>query len=309
MRILILGAGGVGGYFGARLIEAGADVTFLVRDARARLLAAEGLRVESPHGDLRLPVRTVTDAAAFPDADLILLSCKAYDLDSALDAIAPAVRPGVALAPLLNGMAHIDRIGRRFPEAEHWGGVAQIAATLTPDGIVRHLGEMNAIMVGRLGGAAGDGPERFAALFDGTPVDARARPKIEQDLWNKLVFLATLAGATCLMRASVGVILETDAGARLIDQLLDECARIATAEGFPPEPERMEGYGAILHHAGSPMTASMLRDIERGGPTECEHIHGDLLARARAHGLPAPLLEIAHAHLQAHERRRAAPAS
>lgn len=304
MRILILGAGGVGGYFGGRLIENGADVTFLVREARANIMAEHGLRIESPHGNFAPPAQTVTDAAEAGAVDVIVVSCKSYDLDSAIAAIRPAVRPGVVVLPLLNGIAHMDRLREAFPQAELWGGVAQIAATLTPEGVVRHLGEMNAIMAGALEGGAEDGPKRFIALFDGTPVKASARPRIEQDLWDKLVFLATLSAATCLLRASVGVILETRTGAAVMARLLEECAAVATAEGRAPDPERMQGYKKILGHAGSPMTASMLRDIERGGPTECDHIQGYLLDRAAAHGLASPTLETAYAHLQAYEIRR-----
>ncbi len=303
MRILILGAGGVGGYFGGRLIENGADVTFLVRERRAIVMAEHGLRIESPLGDFTGPVKTVTDASAV-EVDVIVVSCKSYDLDSAIKAAAPAVRPGVAVLPLLNGIAHMDRLRAAFPQAELWGGVAQIAATLTPEGVIRHLGEMNAIMAGAPGGASDDKPKRFAALFDGTPVNASARSDITQDLWDKLVFLATLSAATCMMRASVGVILATRTGGAVLQRLLDECASIAVAEGFAPSPERMEGYGRILNHVGSPMTASMLRDIERGGPTECDHIQGYLLDRAEAHGMAVPTLEAAYAHLQAYEQRR-----
>jgi 2-dehydropantoate 2-reductase len=308
MHILVLGAGGIGGYFGGRLVEAGANVSFLVREARARRLEAEGLVVESPLGDIRRKAQVATHGATLPPADLVLLSCKAYDLETALDAIGPALRKGTAILPLLNGVAHLDTITARFPDAQLWGGVAHISLTLTPDGVVRHLSPLNAISFGRIDG--GDDPRigELVALFAKTPVAARARATIVQDMWDKLVFIATLAGITSLMRANIGTILDTPAGERLILQLFGECRAVATAEGFAGDGEQLGRYRAQLVQAGSSLTASMLRDIERGGPTEAEHVLGDLLARAGRHGIAAPLIEIALTHLRAYEKRRAAKA-
>ena len=304
MHILVLGAGGIGGYFGGRLVEAGADVTFLVREARAKRLEADGLVVESPLGDIRRKVRAATSAAGLGDVDVVLLSCKAYDLGTALDAVAPAVRDGTAILPLLNGVAHLDRIAARLPMAALWGGVAHISVTLSPEGGVRQFGELNGISFGPRQG--GDDPRAagMQALFAKTPVKARARAEIVQDMWDKLVFISTLAGMTCLMRASVGTILTLPAGERLIEQMLDECRRVAEAEGFEVEAQRFEPYRRNLMTAGSPLTASMLRDMERGGPTEAEHILGDVVARAARHGIATPLTEIALTHLRAYEKRR-----
>jgi 2-dehydropantoate 2-reductase len=306
MHILVLGAGGIGGYFGGRLVEASADVTFLVREARALRLEADGLVVESPLGDIRKQVRIATNAGSLAPADLVLLSCKAYDLDAALDAIGPALRKGTAILPLLNGVAHLDAIASRFPEAQLWGGVAHISLTLTPEGTIRHLAPLNAISFGLPDGSDDPRIGELVALFAKTPVAARSRTAIMQDMWDKLVFIATLAGITCLMRASIGTILATPAGERLILQLFDECHAVAKAEGFAGDGEQLGRYRSQLVQAGSPLTASMLRDIERGGPTEAEHIHGDLLARAARHAIAAPLIEIALTHLRAYEKRRIA---
>jgi 2-dehydropantoate 2-reductase len=201
MRILVLGAGGIGGYFGGRLVEAGGDVTFLVRRARAQRLDADGLVVESPLGNIRRKVRAATNAADLGKADLVILSCKAYDLEAAIEAIAPAVAEGTAILPLLNGMAHPSRLSERFPEAGLWGGVAHISLTLTPEGVVRHLAPLNAISFGRVDGAADTRVDELCALFGKTPVVAHARTTITQDMWDKFVFIATLAGITSLMRA------------------------------------------------------------------------------------------------------------
>ncbi len=307
MRILVLGAGGVGGYFGGRLADSGADVTFLVRERRAAQLAAAGLVIESPLGDLVLPApRTVMAGAAAAPFDIVLLTCKAYDLGAAIDAIAPFVGPGSAVLPLLNGMAHLDALDARFGASRVLGGLCKIAATLTADGVVKHLNDAQQLVYGERDGAASP---RLAALNEAM---ARAsfvsRPSdgILLEMWEKWVMLATLAAMTCLMRGTVGDIVATADGAALTGQALDECVAIAAAAGQAPRPKALEQTRALLTAPGSTFTASMLRDIERGGPTEGEHVLGDLVVRADRLNLAVPLLRTARCHLQVYERRRAA---
>jgi len=305
MRILILGAGGIGGYYGGRLVEAGeesgADVTFLVRAARAEQLARDGLVIESPFGDLAQPVNAVTSCEGLAPPDIILLTCKAYALDGALEAIAPCVGPDTVILPLLNGVAHFQILEQRFPDTIIWGGTAHIGVTMTPEGVVKHLNKLHVIMFGPRDGAESEAASELLAAFTPTPVDARVSPKIVQDLWDKLVFLATLAGSTCLMRASIGTILKTTDGRELILELLEECRTIAEAEGYAPDERRVVRYTAQLTEPGSPSTASMLRDIQRGSSTEAEHIIGDLVARSENHQISAPVLRTAYTHLQAYE--------
>jgi 2-dehydropantoate 2-reductase len=304
VRILILGAGGIGGYFGGQLIQAGADVTFLVREPRARQLETTGLVVESPLGDVRVSVRTAVDANSVAPADIVILACKAYDLAGALDSVDAAVRQGTVILPLLNGVAHLETIAARLPGADLWGGVAHLGVTLTRDGVVRHLNQLNNILFGPRRGRCDARSAKLLSLFAATSVEAKARDNIEQDLWDKFVFLATLAGMTCLMRANIGTILKTASGERLILQLLGECERVADAQGFRPNQSQLARYRAQLTQRGSVSTASMLRDIERAGPTECDHTLGDMAARARQLGVAAPLLEVALTHLQVYERQR-----
>ena len=174
MRVLVLGAGALGGYFGGRLAQAGADVTWLVRPARAARLAAEGLRITSPFGDAALPVRTVT--AAGPGYDLALLTCKAFDLDGAIDALLPA-RPGIVL-PVLNGLSHIEALQAAFGADRVLGGLAKIQATLAPDGTVRQLNDWRWITFGELEGGLSARTEAVAALFaPATGVVAEAVPE------------------------------------------------------------------------------------------------------------------------------------
>ncbi|HTY99372.1 MAG TPA: 2-dehydropantoate 2-reductase [Rhodocyclaceae bacterium] len=301
MKILILGAGGIGGYFGARLQDAGADVTFLVRPGRAAQLAADGLRVSSPFGDTRVTPKTVTAAAE--QYDVIILSCKAYDLDSAVAAIAPAVGPHSVVLPLLNGLAHIDVLEARFGRERVLGGVAQLAVMLAPDGQVKHLNRMHRLTFGPRNERESPWLARLERLLKGAGVDGQLSSHIEQDMWDKLVFLATLAAATCTMRANVGEIIAAG-GEGFILGLLDECRSVAAAHDRTTAPERLAAYRGQLTDAGSTLAASMLRDIERGGPTEGDHVIGDLIRRGDGKDLALPLLRLAYTHLAAYELRR-----
>lgn len=302
MHLLILGAGGIGGYLAARMSEAGLAPRLLVRQKRASNLQQHGLRLESPLGNWCGLPELATDAKALPDADFIFLSCKAYDLASALETVSPCVSDATIIVPFLNGVRHIEAIRARFPECSVWGGVAHLGVKVGPDGSICHFNDMNRFSLGPLHPDAAD--ERAALLIDKTqasPIELRLRADVQQDMWDKLVFLGTLAGMTCLMRANVGTILATVQGEDLILQLLDECTRIAEAEDFLPEPAALDEYRKQLTDRSSQSTASMLRDIASGTETEADHILGDLSERAARHALRVPLLRTCLSHLQAYE--------
>ena len=304
MRIMVLGAGAVGGYFGGRLAAAGEDVTFLVRENRARQLG-QGLRIESPHGDATVPVRVVLPGEDAPRPDIIIVACKSYGLTGAMEAIAPHIRQETVILPVLNGLNHVPLLASRFSEAYVWGGVAHIGATLGPDGAVKHLNELHRLTVGPRGD---DGTlmlaERFVEAGRRAGYDSRLSRNIVQELWDKWVFLATLAAATTLIRAPVGRIVSTDTGERLMTGLLDEVARIAEAEGHRPTEDKLAFARRSLTDPASGFTASMLRDMAGGGPTEADHVIGDLIRRAAAHGLATPLLDISWVNLQSYEAGR-----
>ncbi|GAB3347307.1 2-dehydropantoate 2-reductase [Lysobacter tyrosinilyticus] len=303
MRILVLGAGGIGGYFGARLHDAGGDITFLVRPARAAQLRSEGLRVTSPLGDARITPKVVTAADLQGRFDLIIVACKAYDLASAMDAIAPAVGDQSAILPLLNGLAHLEVLDARFGSGNVLGGLAHLAVASPSTGEIRHLNGFHRLVAGTRGA---DSPhlQSLARLLGATSIEFSISEQIEHDMWGKFVFLATLASATCTMRASIGEILETTAGEDFVVGLLDECEQVAVANGHPQTAAQISAYRAQLTERGSSYTASMLRDIERDGPTEADHILGDMILRGSRCGVVAPLLRLAYSHLQAYESRR-----
>lgn len=306
MRILILGAGAIGGYYGVRLAEAGAAVTFLVREARAARLAQDGLVVVSRGEEVRRTVDYRLAAEATDPADLVLLACKAYDLGTAIEAIAPAVHPGTMVLPLLNGLSHFDALDARFGVSHVLGGAAYIAVTLGPDGVIRHTSPGDTIIFGARAGAAPWQVGALASLFATTPVTARSSTDIEQDLWEKWVMLAAGAALTCLMRGTVGEIMATDAGRGIAQAMIAECRDIAGAHGHAPRPPSDEQTRRMLTDPASRWAASMMRDLAAGAPRlENDAILGDLIRRGAGFGIAAPLLAAAQSQLQIHAARMA----
>lgn len=315
MRILVLGAGGTGGYFGGRLAQAGADITFLVRPARAAQLERDGLRIRSALGDAQFPVaHVIADAlpalAAERPFDLVLLSCKAYDLDSSIDAIAPAVGPRTSVLPILNGLLHYPALDARFGADAVLGGLCFISAMKGEDGEIVHLPSPPSMTFGERD-AGNNGSARTRALqavceraegFDAVRSDA-----FMQAAWNKFAFLAALAAATCLMRASIGRIVATDGGEAFLTALHDECLAVAQAAGQAVPADAATHARKLLTQAGSTVTASMLRDLESDQEVEAMQIVGDMRARGHAAALAVPNLDAAWVHLQAYRTRRETP--
>ena len=310
MKILVLGAGGTGGYFGGRLAQSGADVTFLVRPKRAAQIAADGLVIEDPAGRVAFPVRTVTADTVKPEYDLILLSCKAYDLASSIEAITPAMGLSTCIVPLLNGMSHLDTLDAAFGKARVMGGSCQIVATLTTDGIVKSMSENQTILWGarevdhHASALQQSRAQQLADAHAKTSVAWSKSENIIHDMWEKLVFLSTLAGMTCLMRGSIGNILATANGKAILRRYLDAAIEIAKREGYPPREKSMARYETVINSVGSPITASMLRDIQAGNEVEADHIVGYMLNKARQYGIDDTLMAVAYTHLQTYQQVR-----
>jgi 2-dehydropantoate 2-reductase len=303
MKILVVGAGAIGGYFGGRLLAAKRDVTFLVRERRAAQLAKTGLVIKSKLGDVSLPSPPMVSAEALKGPyDVVLLSCKAYDLEGAMTSFAPAVGPDTAILPLLNGIAHLETLARRFAKKNVLGGQAAISLVLDPGGRIVHLNDGLALGFGELDGSKSPRVAALAAEFAAAGIQAMQSETILQDMWEKWAFIATAGGITSLMRAAVGDIVEAG-GAPLAKALYDEIGTIAAANGHPLRPAAVERSKAMLTAAGSPFTASMMRDVEGGHATEVEHVVGDLLKRKK--GGDYPMLTVAYAHLKSYEARRA----
>ena len=306
MKLLILGAGGIGGYVGGRLVQAGADVSFLVRPARQAQLAANGLVIQSIKGDAVLSVNALRRDQLEANFDLVLLTCKAYDLDDALASLAPAMAGHAAILPLLNGVAHLATLNQRYASARVLGGVAKIAVTLTAEGVIRHLNDFCYLSFGEQNGQPSARTATLKALLDKTDVKAALATDIRRELWLKLVHLHTIAAMSSLLRANVGEILRTPDGAALFMQMLDTNLEIARREGHVPDEAFIANCRAMFSNPASNYEASLARDIERGGPVEADHILGDMLAFCRKHGLDDRLHALAYTGAKAYEVRRAA---
>jgi 2-dehydropantoate 2-reductase len=305
MRILVVGAGAIGGYFGGRLLQAKRDVTFLVRARRAEQLKKTGLVIKSPKGDVTLlaPPTIAAENLRQP-YDLILLNVKAYDLASAIESFAPAVGPSTAILPLLNGIGHLEMLAARFGKAAVLGGQCVISGTLDAEGRVMHLAPMDFLSFGEQDGTKSPRVEAIAAAFSGANFEPHLSTAILQEMWEKWTFIATGAGITCLMRASFGDVIAAGA-VDLTLKMFDECRAIASTSGHPPSEAAVTRSHGMFTAAGSPITASMLRDIERHAPIEADHVVGDLIRRGKGGTQDFPLLRIAYAHLKAYEARRA----
>jgi 2-dehydropantoate 2-reductase len=305
MRILVVGAGAIGGFFGGRMLEAGRDVTFLVRPRRAAELADAGLVIKSPNGDATLENPPTVQADKLTEKfDVVLLSCKAFDLDDAIKSFAPAVGPQTAIVPLLNGMLHLDVLDRRFGSERVLGGLCAIAATLNDKREVLQLMPMQSLNFGERDGRLSTRVRAIADVMASGNFGGVASEHIIQEMWEKWVFLASLAASTCLMRTSVGNILAAPGGRDFILGMLDECSAVAVAQGHAPRAPFLERSRGMLTAEGSPMTASMFRDIKAGAPVEADHVIGDLVARGDAAKVPVPKLRTAYIHLKAYEKPR-----
>ena len=306
MKILILGAGGVGGYFGARLTQSGADVTFLVREKRKQQLDAGGLVIESPRGNATVRVKTVLQGDVRPEYDVVLFTCKAYDLESAMAAIAPAVGPETHILPLLNGLAHIQVLNDRFGPQRVCGGTTKIMTTLAADGVVKHLADFAVITYGAQDGVTSPKLSTFKTILEKAGIETIFAVNIAREMWMKLTHLCTLAAMTSLLRANVGEINRTAEGKALFREVFATHCEVAMREGHAPDDDYKKFWIDTFTRDNIPAEASLLRDMEKGGPIEGDHILGFMLERVRAHGLPDTLHRLAYTGAKAYEQRLAA---
>jgi len=307
MRLLVVGAGATGGYFGGRLAAAGRDVTFLVRAGRAKELKADGLRIVSPHGDLALKPKLLTADALREPFDAVLLTVKAFALEAALDDLAPAVGPETMIVPVLNGMKHVDAITARFGARTLVGGVCKVATTLDDAGRILQLAQFQELAYGEMGGAPSERTKALDTFMRGAGFDARLTAQIELEMWEKWVLLAALGGITGLMRGTIGEIEAAPGGVDFALRLLDEVVAVVRASGQEPRAPFLAATRTTVTAKGSSLAPSMYRDLQKGLRIEADQIVGDLLARARKLAVPTPLLSAAYANLSIYQSRLARP--
>ena len=304
MRILVVGAGSTGGYFGGRLAQAGRDVTFLVRPARAEFLRQNGLQIISPHGDVTLTPKLVTAETLSAQFDVVLLTAKGFSLDAALTDLAPAVGPKTMILPVQNGMRHVDLLAERFGREVLVGCVCKVATILDDQARIVQLTNLQDLAYGEMDRRASARIAELDAIMRNAGFDARLSADIELEMWEKWVLLATVGGATCLMRGNLGEIEAAAGGSDITLRFLDETVTVVSAVGRTPSEPFVTAAKAQLVQKGSTQTSSMFRDLQKGRPVEVDQIIGDLVARARRAGIDTPLLDAVLTHLSVYQNRQ-----
>jgi 2-dehydropantoate 2-reductase len=302
MKILIVGAGAIGGYFGGRLLEKGADVTFLVREKRHKQLKENGLAVSSIHGDLHFPDPQTIGAESQAELfDVILVSTKSYHLDGAIESIRPFVGDSTMILPLLNGIAHLDALTEAFGAEKVIGGLCFIETTLDESGKVIQTSPIQDLVFGELKGKRSERILKLQAAFDDTKANFRLSEKIEQEMWQKYLFITSLSGITSLFRSPIGPIRDQTQGAETIKRLLHETVEIMTAIGAPLSEGAKDATWNRLNEIGHGMKSSLQRDMEKSLPTEGDHLFGYLLKKAAELRIDAPTLSAVYANVDIYD--------
>jgi 2-dehydropantoate 2-reductase len=301
MKILVVGAGAVGGYFGARLAQVGRDVTFLVRPSRMRQLQRDGLRIITPSGDLTIKAQAITSDQIHSAYDVVLLSVKSLALDQAIADMTPAIGPFTMIYPVLNGMRHMDTLIDRFGPSAVLGGVAMVSTELDSQGRIVQINEMQKLIYGERDGQITGRIQQLDETFRGSGFDTELSSNIMQAMWQKWVFIATIGLVTCLFNAPVGEINAVPYGEETALHCLDECAAVAAAWGHPAPEPFLDNIRRQLTAKGSKLTSSMYRDMQENHKVEVDTILGDLLDRGRSHNLKTPLLEAGCVRLRVYQ--------
>ncbi|MBB4683238.1 ketopantoate reductase family protein [Amycolatopsis jiangsuensis] len=302
-RILVVGAGATGGFFGGRLASAGRDVTFLVRPGRARVLAERGLRITGLGEQTVLTPQLVRAGDLSDPYDLVLCTVKAAGLDAAIEDLAPAVGPRTLVLPVLNGMRHLDTLVARFGERRVLGGVAFVMTTVDSEGDIRRLADLQSLTYGARSGPEPDGLPAVHEALSGAGFDTALSPDIAGEMWAKWVFIAALGAVTVLMRGTIGEVADQPGGIAFAEAVVAECAAVAAAAGHPVPRQRLESIRADASEPGTPRATSLYRDLIAGLGVEDEQIFGDLVDRGRRLGVAVPLLELVRLNLRVHQAR------
>jgi 2-dehydropantoate 2-reductase len=289
MRIAVMGTGGVGGYFGARLAAGGHDVAFIARGAQLKALRDNGLQVRSPLGDLHLPEVVATDdPASLAPVDLVLFGVKLWDTEAAAEQIRPLLRDDTAVVSFQNGVVK-DDILRRVLGAEHvLGGVCYIAATIAEPGVINHANTLQRLVFGEYDGRLTPRVEAFHQAGKESGIDVEVSPDIARTIWEKFVFLVGLSGTTSLARTPIGRIRANPRSREFLRDVMDEVVQVARASGVELPVDYALDRLAFVDTVPETMTSSMHHDLERGNRLEVAWLSGDVADRARALGLPAP---------------------
>lgn len=301
MKIAVMGTGGVGGYFGARLAQSGADVTFIARGAHGAAIREKGLRVFSPNGDVLVqPAKAVSDPTAIGPVELVMFCVKLWDVETAAEACKPLIGPDTAVICFQNGVDAAERVAAVLGDRHAVGGVAAIAAQIEEPGTIRHTGTMAWLKFGELDGRASPRLEPFDEACGNAGFKASISPDISADIWRKFAFLAPMAGATAATRMPIGPILADAHARRLFADLIAETVAVGRARGARLEDGIEDKQVAFAEGLPIEMKASMLGDLERGNRLELEWLTGAVVRLGREPGVPTPVSETVYAVLKLH---------
>lgn len=304
MRILVVGAGAIGGYFGGRLLEKGEDVTFLVRKKRQEQLLRHGLVIDSPHGNISLLPKTIVNDEKADPFDVIIVSTKSYHLGGAIEDIRPYIGRHTIILPLLNGIAHVDRLVSEFGEDHVIGGLCFIETTLDVDGKVIQTSPLHDLVFGELNGIECTQVKTLQHAFSGTKANFRYSEVIKKDMWEKYLFISALSGITSLMRSPIGPIRSTPAGKQAIQAVIEEVIKISKTMNAPIDSDMNIVLMEKINSMGYDMKSSMQRDVEKGNPTEVDHFYKYLLDSSVKDKLETPNLQLIYANLKVYEQSR-----
>ncbi|MDG1882873.1 MAG: 2-dehydropantoate 2-reductase, partial [Alphaproteobacteria bacterium] len=278
----------------------GADVTFLVRPKRKALLKANGLKVISPLGNLNLDPKLMLADELKPVYDIILISCKTYDLDQAIIDLRLTKGRGLII-PFLNGFTHMKKLDEEFGQDNIMGGVAHISSTVNKDGTIEHFSEFKKLTFGNRNLSKNYVLKEFAEVCAKTKFDVVLSDDINLDLWKKWVFISTVAGATTLFSCSLGEIVKSDLGKKIIIDLFNECRSIAKLYKYDYEDSEADVILKTITTSGSPIKASMQRDVEKKSFTEHEQIFGDLIIKAKKYNFECPILTSCYVRMNVYQ--------
>jgi 2-dehydropantoate 2-reductase len=306
MRMLVVGAGSIGGLFGGRLAQVGRDVTFLVRPSRAEALRSNGLQIVSPLGDATVQPKLLASKDIHDAFDVVFLSVKAYSLESAIGDFASAVSDQTMILPILNGMKHMDTLAAHFGARAVLGGACKAATMLDKQGRIVQLTKLQDLAYGEMDGSRSERVTRLHQFMQGAGFEARISESIALEMWQKWTLLATLGGVTCLMRGNTGEIEAVHGGREFLTKFLNEVVSVIQAVGRPLGEAFIAATTELLLKPGAPTTSSLFRDLQEGNRVEADQILGDLLQRGAKVGLSTPLISAAYAHLCVYQNRVAA---
>jgi 2-dehydropantoate 2-reductase len=298
MRIAAMGAGGVGGYFGARLQQAGHEVSFFARGRHLQALQREGLTLESAHGNARVKVRVFEDPAEAGVADVVLFAVKLWDTESAAERLRPIVGERSVVIPFQNGVESVERLRKILPRRSVMSGSAYIATHIKAPGVIEHTGQMARIQFGPLMDSQREAAEQFLSACKAASIQAEIPDDIVKANWEKFVFLVGVSSATAVARAPVGV-MRADPDLRwLFEQAMRETWRVGRARGIALADDYVDGRMAFVDTLHPGMKASLLHDLEAGGKLEAPWLCGAVARMAREAGVEAPVNRAVYAALK-----------